>query len=112
MEYIGIQQYKIAVTGTASTAQIISLEGLSLRDGLQARIFTKGTDMTFKFGGSSVVADATATSNKLVARNVTQASGNTELYALSEGMTHVSVISEDETSTGTFHMTIGVIGGI
>lgn len=103
------RQYKIAVSGTASAAQSLP-EVTTLWGSLippAARVEPDGTDIVVKFGDASVVADATATANKLGVGNFHAQNGVVELFSMQNSDTYVSVISSDEVSTGTVWICIG-----
>lgn len=106
MTFKPLQQYKIAVTGTASTSQAIAEYDDILTMGLepQAVIYAKTCDIVYKFSDASATADATATSNKLVAGNVLVPVG---AIFINMAGANLSAISEDEASTGTLFVTIG-----
>lgn len=109
MTFIPLQEYKIAVTGTASTSQAISEIPAILRMGRepQAQLYAKGCDIVYKFSDTEATADATATSNKRVAGNFTIPVG---AILMNTAFPNVSAISEDETSSGTLIITIGYNG--
>lgn len=108
MTFRPVQQYKIAVTGTASTALAIALIPAALNKyNMQAILYAKDIDIVAKLGDDTVVADATATSSALVAGNFTTPNGAVMIIGMEHGQTHISAISEDESSSGTLHVTVG-----
>lgn len=94
------QEYQIAVTASASTAQLMALPDTSgpARVELEAR----GDTVIFCFGGSGVAASATKTGNALTAPNFSVAQNAIIEYDV-EGLSqnYVSVISNDGQATGT-----------
>jgi hypothetical protein len=67
------QEYQIALSGgTASAAQKLAVKTNSSGNGVDHQIVTleaRGDNITFNFGGSTVAASNTLTSNALVAGN-------------------------------------------
>ena len=109
--FIADEQYKIAVTGTA-TAGLAVPEILTVknrRQQVQVEMFASGCGMVVKFGDSTVTADATpdATTKKLPKGNIQVPEGAVVVYAVPANATHVSVISDDESNTGSLWMKIG-----
>lgn len=106
MTFRPIQQYKIAVSGTASSSQAIAeyAKIQSLGIDAQAVFYAKGCDIVYKLDDVSVTASPVATSNKLVAGNVMIAQGAI-MTNLAGG--NISAIAEDGSSTGTLYVTIG-----
>lgn len=108
MAFIPVQQYKIAVSGTATAGQLITEFDSPIYNAreIQATFYAKGCDVVYKMSDDSgVTADATPTSNKLVAGNTLIPAGSIMLF--SSVKKYISVISEDEASTGVLFMTIG-----
>lgn len=108
MAFIPIQQYKIAVSGSASAAQAVLefADPIYNAKEIQAIVYAKGCDVVLKMGDdNTVAADPTATSNKLVVKNTMYPQG--AIILIGEVHKYVSVISEDATSTGTLFMTVG-----
>ena len=105
-----VQEYKIAVTGTASAAlaipEIASLYARGFKP--QLLFFAKSCDIVKKTGEDQFVTAATA------AATSTRDAGNNiipEGAVMGEGVlqdvTHISAISDDGASTGTLYVTVG-----
>ena len=99
--------YKINITGSASTALLLS-QGESRR---QYKIRAKGTDVIYKFGDETVVASNTVTDSQYAEGNHDIADGAIELGDIkrdspSEAV-YISAMAEDGASTGTLFVTVG-----
>lgn len=112
MAWHSLQQYKISVAATASTAlQMAEIQTCYDTNNVKpvARINSVGCSAVFIFGNNAVAADATAdgTTKKLAAGNTRIAEGSVETFALEQSDDYFSVISDDETDTGTIWVDIG-----
>ena len=117
MAWQSLRQFKLAVSGTPSTAlKLAAIQNAITAQNIRpmARVYvpaqsTVGVGVVMKFGNSSVAADATVngTTKDLATGNFQQAPGAIETYHLSNDADYVSVISDDASSTGFVWIDIG-----
>lgn len=108
MAFRPVQLYQLPVTGTPSTAQLISEFDNSLltTPEIQAEFYAQGCNVVYKVGdASNTAASRTVTSNKFVSSNTLVPQGAILLHG--DIRKYISVVSLDGTSTGTLYMLVG-----
>ena len=109
MIWQSLQQYYVAVTGSALTGlsipEIQTIRDMSVQPA--ARVRAIGCNVNFKFGDDTVLASATVTASKLPVGNINIAEGAIEIFNITQSQNYISTISDDATSTGNLWVDIG-----
>lgn len=101
------KEYQISASTTHSTAQLLAIKSDQDNDMVPVLLQARDTSIVFKFGDSTVQADATVTSNALADGNFSVPSGAIyKVYISPTSQNYVSV--EAQTGTGTGVVTLAV----
>lgn len=106
-----IKEYKISVSGTPSAPLALPVPvdgGVVERSDLQYRMRAKGCDVVVLMSDGTEQASASVSSSARPDRNFSIADGAIELFGDNEVKSHISVVSEDGSSSGALIVTLGV----
>lgn len=84
------QEYQITSSTSASAAQALALQDTN--GPTRVVVEARGDTITFNFGGSSVAASKTVTSNALPAGNFSLAAGTIVTIDINQSQNYVSII--------------------
>jgi hypothetical protein len=102
MSFLPVKQYKLTLSGSSASQQMLPVTDESTGNYFQVRLHASA-DMVCKFGGSTVTASATYTSNALPDGNFTVLGGvGPEAFDIKQNQTYIAAIG-----TGDLYITVG-----